>query len=103
MFFLNDSYKNTQFELNIEIFANLSLSQNHRCTACSETLPTRCYCQCCTHIVSLISTAIDMAAAAAAPSVDDTGNSVDNAVDTDSTVCMLDDTILTADNFSDGV
>jgi len=44
-----------------------------------------------------------MAAAAAAPSVDDTGNSVDNAVDTDSTVCMLDDTILTADNFSDGV
>ena len=55
------------------------------------------------NIVSLISTAIDVAAAAAAPSVDDTGNSVDNAVDTDSTVCMLDDTILTADNFSDGV
>jgi len=54
------------------------------------------------NIVSLISTAIDVAAAAA-PSVDDTGNSVDNAVDTDSTVCMLDDTILTADNFSDGV
>jgi len=55
------------------------------------------------NIVSLISTAVDVAAAAAAPSVDDTGNSVDNAVDTDSTVCMLDDTILTADNFSDGV
>ena len=55
------------------------------------------------NIVSLISTAIDVAAAAAAPSVDDTGNSVDNAVDSDSTVCMSDDTIMTSDNFNDGV
>jgi len=55
------------------------------------------------NIISLISTAIDVAAAAAAPSVDDTGNSVDNAVGSDSNVCMSDDTILTADNFSDGI